>query len=80
MAMITSAALDQWPSDYPIAKLQEAGLIHSCYVRWKVFTLPNTLIVKTIGELADIDRDALMEKARMIFIRACFLSGTLPMT
>lgn len=70
MAMITTAKLDRWPSDYAIIRRQEAGLGHSCYVRWKVFTLPNSMIVKTIGELAAEDREALMTEARTIFIRA----------
>ena len=70
MAMITAAMLDRWPSDYHLTKPREAGLNHACHVRWKVFTLPNSLIVKTIGELADEDREALMIKARTIFVRA----------
>jgi mRNA interferase MazF len=70
MAMITTAMLDQWPSDYWITKPEEAGLNQTCYVRWKVFTLPNIMIVKKIGELAAVDRELLMEKARTIFVRA----------
>jgi mRNA interferase MazF len=70
MAMITSAALDSWPSDYPLARPREAGLASDCYVRWKVFTLPNEMIVRVIGDLADEDREALMIQARTIFIRA----------
>jgi mRNA interferase MazF len=70
MAMITSAMLDQWPSDYWIAKPKEAGLNQNCYVRWKVFTLPNIMIVKAVGELAADDREALMAKTRTIFVRA----------
>ena len=70
MAMITTAKLDRWPSDYLIAKPGEAGLQTDCYVRWKVFTLPNGMIVRIIGELADEDREALMVQARMIFVRA----------
>ena len=70
MAMITSAKLDQWPSDYSITKPKEAGLNHACYVRWKVFTLPNTMIVKIVGELGADDREALMAKTRTIFVRA----------
>ncbi len=70
MAMITAAMMDAWPSDYLLAKPLEAGLKHSCYVRWKVFTLPNNMIVKKIGVLADEDREHLTKQARMIFIRA----------
>lgn len=70
MAMITAAGLDTWPSDHALLKPQEAGLKHACYVRWKTFTLPNSLIVKKIGELSDEDREAVTIRARMIFIRA----------
>lgn len=70
MAMITTAMLDKWPSDHHLIKPAEAGLKLDCYVRWKVFTLPNSLIVKSIGELAHDDREALIERARTTFIRA----------
>lgn len=70
MAMITAAMLDSWPSDYMLEKPLEAGLKFNCYVRWKVFTLPNNMIARKIGELADEDREHLTKKARMTFIRA----------
>lgn len=70
LAMITAAMLDRWPSDYFLTRYLEAGLKHACYVRWKVFTLPNNMIAKKVGELADEDREELMKKARMTFIRA----------
>ena len=70
MTMITTAKQERWPSDYTIAKPAEAGLRTNCYVRWKIFTLPNSLITRTIGEMSDEDHEALMIQARMIFIRA----------
>lgn len=70
MAMITAAMLDRWPSDHPLVKPKEAGLKYDCYVRWKVFTLPNHLIVKIIGDLGIEDRALLMTKAQAIFARA----------
>ena len=70
MAMITTAALDRWPSDYALTKSHEAGLNVDCYVRWKVFTLPNSMIIKIIGELADEDRLALAIEANAILIGA----------
>lgn len=69
MAMITAAALDRWPSDHPLIQPRQAGLVADCYVRWKVFTLPNEMIVRLIGDLADEDREALMVQARTIFVR-----------
>lgn len=70
LAMITTAKLESWPSDHMLQRPAEAGLFAKCYVRWKVFTLPNSIIVKKIGGLGDEDREELMKKARMTFIRA----------
>ena len=69
MAMITTAKSGRWPSDYRFIRPKEAGLVENCYVRWKVFTMPNELIVHVIGEPADEDRESLMIQARTIFIR-----------
>jgi mRNA interferase MazF len=69
-AMITASILERWPSDHPIIRPADAGLKHDCLVRMKVFTLPNSMISKIIGELADEDREALIVKTRTTFIRA----------
>ena len=69
MAMITTAKSSQWHSDYKLSNPTLAGLKVDCYVRWKIFTLPNSLIVRLIGELAEEDQKVLMEKSRIIFIR-----------
>ncbi len=70
LAMITTAMLEKWPSDYALLRSRDAGLNVACSVRWKIFTLPNSLIAKKLGELADEDREALAVRARTIFIRA----------
>jgi mRNA interferase MazF len=70
MAMITSASLDSWPSDYAILNPLAAGLVANCYVRWKIFTLPNETIIRLAGDLDDEDREAMTVQARTIFIRA----------
>ncbi len=70
VAMVTTAKVEHWASDYIILKPAEAGLPKDCFVRWKIFTLPNMLISKVIGDMADEDREALMIQARKIFIRA----------
>ena len=69
MAMITAAMMDSWPSDYHLLKPHDAGLQHDCYVRWKVFTLPNIMIVKKIGILSQADQDEIKAKARTVFAR-----------
>jgi mRNA interferase MazF len=69
MAMITSAMRERWPSDYLITKPLDAGLKTTCYIRWKVFTLPNSMLLKRIGELADEDREYVLRQTQMIFVR-----------
>jgi mRNA interferase MazF len=66
MAMITTAMLDSWASDYAIKDLRAAGLMQTCVVRWKLFTLPNELIVKTLGVLSQEDRDAINSASQKI--------------
>jgi mRNA interferase MazF len=56
LAMITTAKGSTWPSDYLLYDPLAAGLMKNCYVRWKTFTLPNSLIVKELGSLAPQDR------------------------
>jgi mRNA interferase MazF len=56
LAMITTAAGSAWPSDIPITDGTSAGLDHSSTIRWKLFTLPNSLLVRLLGHLGDEDR------------------------
>ena len=54
LAMITSAGSD-WPSDVAIQDWREAGLNVPCKVRFKLFTLDDTLIVRKLGALSKRD-------------------------
>ena len=54
LAMITSAGSD-WPSDVAIQDWREAGLNVPCKVRFKLFTLDATLIVRKLGTLSERD-------------------------
>jgi mRNA interferase MazF len=65
-AMITTAAGSRWHSDVAIADLNPAGLNRPCVVRWKLFTLPNDLIVKRAGKLSSQDRGKVIAAARTI--------------
>jgi len=65
-AMITTAARSKWPSDVAIEGLKSAGLNRPCVVRWKLFTLPNDLILKRAGRLATRDRDNVIPAVRAI--------------
>jgi mRNA interferase MazF len=64
--MITTAARTRWQSDIDIEDLGVAGLRRPCVVRWKLFTLPNEIILKRAGTMAARDRDRIVETARKI--------------
>lgn len=63
-AMITTAAHSKWPSDITIHDLQRAGLKHRSVIRWKLFTLPNEIILKRLGNLAERDRQNVIAAIR----------------
>lgn len=65
-AMITTASRTNWPSDVVIADLDAAGLPRSCVVRFKLFTLPNAIILRRAGALAEQDRSKIVAAARAI--------------
>jgi mRNA-degrading endonuclease toxin of MazEF toxin-antitoxin module len=65
-SMITTGARSRWPSDHDIADLASTGLAHPSVVRWKVFTLPFTIIGRRIGALSRADREAVEIKVRAI--------------
>ena len=52
--MITTAASER-PSDVALRDWQEAGLNAPCKVRFKLFTLDYTLIVRRIGTVSKRD-------------------------
>lgn len=66
VAMITTGAGSNWPTDIPITDEPAAGLSHRSVVRWKVFTLPNRVVVARIGALAARDERAVRKSARAI--------------
>ena len=65
-AMITTAVRSKWRSDVAIEDLKPAGLNRPCVVRWKLFTLPNDLILKRAGKLASQDRGKVISAVRTI--------------
>jgi mRNA interferase MazF len=67
-AMITTAARSNWPSDVAIEDLNPAGLNRPCVVRWKLFTLPNGLILRRAGHLGSRDREKIVSAARHILL------------
>jgi mRNA interferase MazF len=65
-AMITTAARSEWRSDVAIEDLKPAGLNRPCVIRWKLFTLPNDLILRRAGKLASRDRGKVISAMRTI--------------
>lgn len=70
LAMITTAAQTNWPSDIALSADSDAGLTHRSVVRWKLFTLPNDLILRRIGELSSADRTTVAGAAKGILAAA----------
>lgn len=56
LAMITTARDHEWPGDTDVGDLDSAGLTADCFVRLKLFTLDNRLILRRLGGLAAADR------------------------
>lgn len=58
LAMITSAAQYEWPGDVPIRDAKFTGLSVPSVVRWKLFTLDASLVLRRAGALSARDRAA----------------------
>jgi mRNA interferase MazF len=56
LAVITTGAGSSWPSDIEIADDAAAGLAHRSVIRWKLFTLPNRIILRRVGTLGPKDQ------------------------
>ena len=71
LAMMTSARSSQWPTDWQIKDLQAAGLPQHCVVRFKVFSLDQSLLIGSLGALSEADRrgveSRLLEVAALSF-------------
>jgi mRNA interferase MazF len=67
-AMVTTAGQTKWLSDIAIIDLAAGGLPRPCVVRFKLFTLPNEIILRRAGTLAEADRDHLLTAARAIML------------
>jgi mRNA interferase MazF len=65
-AMITTASRTLWTSDIAIDDPKGAGLQRPCVVRWKLFALPNEVILKRAGRLGAPDLGNVINAARAI--------------
>ena len=56
LAMITTASHKKWPGDVGIRDLPATGLSVASIVRWKLFTLDASLVLRRAGALSARDR------------------------
>jgi mRNA interferase MazF len=54
MAMVTSADGSHWPLDTPF-DWETLGLSRKCFIRMKLFTIDNMLIIRNLGRLNEGD-------------------------
>ena len=62
LAVVTSARSSQWPMDWQIKDLQAAGLPQPCVVRFKVFSLDQSLLIGSLGALSEVDRQGVQSR------------------
>ena len=55
-AMITTAKHTSWESDIEITDLDQAGLCVDSFIRFKLFTIDQVLIIRKIGVLGKKDQ------------------------
>lgn len=67
LAMITTARGSSWPSDISLSDPAAAGLHAASYVRWKIFTIPNDMIMRTTGSVGKGDKKAVTAALRGMF-------------
>jgi mRNA interferase MazF len=67
LAMITTNNHPAWSLDTAIEDLEVTGLNASSIIRFKLFTLDNSLIIKKIGSLSKRDRTLVTTKMRKVF-------------
>ena len=56
LCMITSTRALTWSSDIVINDFKTVGLSMPCCVRFKLFTLPQSLILRTVGTMSQSDQ------------------------
>lgn len=62
LAMITTATHSRWPGDVPIRDQTSSGLPSPSVVRWKLFTLDASFILRRAGSLGGDDRATCAER------------------
>jgi len=68
MAMITSSKNSHWPLDVELKDLKSAGLSSASMVRMKLFTLDHRMVISVIGKLSRVDRMAIQDSLKKLFL------------
>ena len=63
--MITTAK-NSWQSDLKLIDLDISGLLKPCGVRFKIFTLPQSLIDRNLGVLSSLDQKNLKVQLKKV--------------
>ena len=67
LTMITTLGHSPWSLDIAIEDLESTGLRTQSIIRFKLFTLDNSLITKKIGLLSEVDRTAVVANLKRVF-------------
>ena len=67
LTMITTSGHSPWSLDIAIEDLESTGLRTQSIIRFKLFTLDNSLITKKIGLLSEVDRTAVVANLKKVF-------------
>ena len=67
LTMITTSGHSPWSLDIAIEDLESTGLRTQSIIRFKLFTLDNSLITKKIGLLSEVDRTAVVTNLKRVF-------------
>jgi mRNA interferase MazF len=64
--MITTAK-NSWQSDLKLIDFNISSLLKPCSVRFKIFTLPQSLIDRNLGVLGSLDQKNLKVQLKKVF-------------
>ena len=67
LSMITTARHSKWISDVALIDFELANLVIGSTVRFKLFTLEKSLIIRQIGHLSSVDEASVTSQIENIF-------------
>lgn len=67
LAMITSAKNSRWENDFEIKEIESTGLKTNCFIRYKIFSLDERLILKKVGTISDNEKNIIKKDFLNLF-------------